>query len=155
MAKSTENTAQDEVAAKLGDLTFRLLAGCQEKETRLARQFKLSPSEFRVLRTFKGEKHLHIKELVERIKLSGSRLTRILDGLEKRGFLRRAIDLQDRRSIIVSLTEKGLLISRRLEERFIQIHQEILEDVPKEMHEPMMKSLSNMLSSIERWLRES
>lgn len=146
---------QNEFAAKIGDLTFKLLAGCQEKEARLAAQFKLSSSEFRVLRMFKGEKSLHIKDLVERINLSSSRLTRILDGLEKKGFLKRSIDLQDRRSIIVSLTDRGLSISRRLEDRFIQIHNEILEDVPAEMQEPMMKSFTKLLASVERWLRES
>lgn len=145
----------NEFAAEIGNLTFRLLAGCQEKEARLAGQFRLSPSEFRILRMFKGERSLHIRDLVGRINVSSSRLTRILDGLEKKGFLKRVIDLQDRRSIIVSLTEKGLTISRRLEERFIQIHNEILEDVPEDMQEPMMKSFSKLLSSVERWLRES
>jgi len=155
MAKDKVIRKPAELAADLGNLTFQLLVCCHEKETKLAAQFGLTSSEFRTLRVFQGDKVLHVKELIDRVGLSGSRLTRILDGLEKKGFLRRDLDSRDRRSIVVTLTEKGATISQRLEARFGQIHQEILADVPEEMHEPLMNGLGKMLLSLNQWLRRT
>lgn len=150
------NTAQlEKVAAEVAEVTFKLLANCQEKEERLARQFRISVPEFRTLRMFRGDDHLQIKELIRRVGLSGSRLTRILDSLESNGFVIRSIDLDDRRSIIITLSDKGRRLTGELEQRYVDIHKEILEGIPGEMHETVLVSLSKMLSSLEKWLRQS
>ncbi|KAB2921549.1 MAG: MarR family transcriptional regulator [Bacteroidetes bacterium] len=151
MSIKQSNTA----AAEVAELTFNLLAGCQEKEERFAAQLKITVSEFRCVRAFRGEKSLPVKTLVERVKLSGSRLTRILTTLEKNGYLQRSIDLHDRRSITVVLTKKGIDLSQRLEARYLQIHEEILSGIPREMHAPLIAGLRNMLGSLERWLHHS
>jgi DNA-binding MarR family transcriptional regulator len=143
------------IAAEIAELTFKLLSNCQEKEERLAQQFRISVPEFRTLRVFRTDRQLHVKELVERVNLSGSRLSRILESLEERGFLARSIARDDRRSIVVTLTKKGAAMVSNLEERYIQIHEEILEGIPEELHEPLIQGLNKMLSSLERWLKES
>lgn len=139
-------------AAEIAELTFQLLANCQEKEERLASQLKIHVSEFRCIRAFRGDHILPVKTLVERINLSGSRLTRILGSLEKGGYLRRVIDERDRRSITVHLSKKGIELSRKLEERYLQIHEEILDGIPKDVHEPLISGLHNMLASLQGWL---
>jgi DNA-binding MarR family transcriptional regulator len=142
-------------ASKLAELTFQLLADCQHKEEKIAKQLKITVSEFRCIRVFRGEKHLPIKHLVERINLSGSRLTRILESLEEHGFVTRSIDPTDRRSITVTLTKKGVTLSETLESRYLQIHEEILEGIPKEMHTTLITGLHNMLVALESWLYAS
>ncbi len=139
-------------AAEIAELTFQLLASCQEKEERFAEQLKIHVSEFRCLRAFRGDRSLPVKTLVERINLSGSRLTRILGSLEKRGYIQRLIDEKDRRSITVHLSKKGIELSLKLEERYLQIHEEILDGIPKEVHAPLISGLHNMLSSLQGWL---
>lgn len=148
-------TDLQKLASEVAEVTFKLLANCQEKEERLAKQFQISVPEFRALRLFRGDDHLQIKELVRRVGLSGSRLTRIIDGLESNGFLVRSIDLDDRRSIVVTLTDKGRRLTKDLEQRYVEIHEEILEEIPPEMHQTVLTSLSKMLSSLEKWLRQS
>jgi DNA-binding MarR family transcriptional regulator len=140
-------------AKEIAELTFDLLANCQEKEERLAEQLKISVPEFRLVRIFRGEKKIPIKTLVERINLSGSRLTRILDSLEKNGYLARSIDPTDRRVITVTLSKKGIDLSGKLEENYIKFHEGILKDIPKELHAPMMQGMQNMLTSLQVWLR--
>jgi DNA-binding MarR family transcriptional regulator len=142
-------------AAEIAELTFQLLANCQEKEERLAGLLKIHVSEFRCIRAFRGDHILPVKTLVERINLSGSRLTRILGSLEKGGYLRRVIDERDRRSITVHLSKKGIELSRKLEERYLQIHEEILDGIPKDVHEPLISGLHNMLTSLQGWLSKS
>ena len=150
----TEQTTQ-ELASQIAEVTFSLLADCQEKEERLAEQFGISVPDFRTLRMFRTEHQVNIKSLIQRVGLSGSRLTRILDDLEARGFITRSLDPEDRRSMVVTLRPEGFKLVKKLESRFVQIHEEILEGIPEELHEPLLIGLQKMLGSIQRWLRES
>lgn len=142
------------LAAEIGDLTFRLLSRCQLKEQRFASQFNLTAQEFRVLRNFRGEKSLTVRELVHRIQLSGSRLTRILDELEEKKYMRRTVNASDRRVVTVSLTAKGSALSAELEERFGEIHEEIFKDVPVELREQVIASFRQVLISLDAWLQQ-
>lgn len=71
-------------AEQLANLTFSLLANCQEKEVRLAEIHGLTQAEFRCLRLFNSEETVNNKKIAERMNLSPSRLTRIIDGLVKK-----------------------------------------------------------------------
>ncbi len=146
---------QNIFAEQIAELTFNLLQNCQEKEHRLADQLNLTVSEFRTLRYFRKDTSLNIKELAMRIRLSGSRLTRILDGLEKKNLLTRSIDIHDRRSIIVSLTSSGVAIVSTLEKKFIEIHEEILKGIPLSQQDSIIKRLRQLLQSLENWLKAS
>ena len=53
------------------------------------------------------EKKLQLKKLTEKLVLTKSGLTRLLDRLEKKGFIRREPSQTDRRSIFAVLTERG------------------------------------------------
>ncbi|HAP34977.1 MAG TPA: hypothetical protein DCQ28_03190 [Bacteroidetes bacterium] len=148
-----QNPQSRKTASEIAELTFQLLADCQHKEERFAEQLKITVSEFRCLRAFRGEKQLQVKVLVDRIKLSGSRLTRILSALEKHGYIIRTIDRKDRRSITVSLSKKGVELTKTLEERYLQIHEDILNGIPKDTHAALVDGLSNMLVSLQSWLQ--
>ena len=50
---------------------------------------------------------VRMNELAERILYSKSGLTRVVDGLERRGYVRRVRPQNDRRSIFVVLTDDG------------------------------------------------
>ncbi|MDP2207388.1 MAG: MarR family transcriptional regulator [Bacteroidota bacterium] len=146
---------QNNFAEQIAELTFNLLLNCQEKESRLSEQLNLTVSEFRTLRYFRKDISLNIKELTIRVRLSGSRLTRILDGLEKKNILTRSIDKRDRRSIIVTLSPSGVEIVRTLESKFIEIHKEILKEIPSSQHDSITGGLRQLLQSLESWLKVS
>ncbi len=146
---------QNNFAEQIAELTFNLLLNCQEKESRLSEQLNLTVSEFRTLRNFRKDISLNIKELTIRVRLSGSRLTRILDGLEKKNILSRSIDKRDRRSIIVTLSPSGVEIVHNLEAKFIEIHKEILKEIPPSQHDSMIGGLRQLLQSLESWLKVS
>jgi len=150
-----ERMIDQKYVKELGELTFNLLKKCQEKEERLASQLKITVPEFRCIRMFRDDTQLHIKTLIERVDLSSSRLSRILESLEDKGFVTRKLDRSDRRSIIVSLTKKGISLFGELEKRFMEIHYDILEGVPENMHEPLTSGLRDLLGSLNRWLDES
>lgn len=68
---------------------------------------------------------LRMNELADRILYSKSGLTRVVDRMEKAGFVRRIVPANDRRSIFVSQTDKGreaMQLARRQHHDWIEEH---------------------------------
>jgi len=143
----------DSTAERLANLTFNLLANCQEKEVRLAEVHELTQAEFRCLRLFGKDENLNNKQIAERMKLSPSRLTRIIDGLVKKEYINREIDPNDRRNMRVTLSKKGKLLVQQLNKAYVDIHNEILEDIEESQHEALITAMEHLLSALENWLK--
>ena len=145
----------NEDASALADLTFKLLANCQEKEIRLAEQHGLTQAEFRCLRHFGTEESHNNKKIAEKMSLSPSRLTRIVDGLVSKGYMTREIDSRDRRNMKVSLSKRGCYIVHQLNNAYINIHREILEDIDETQHKPLLTAMKSLLSALEKWIAKT
>lgn len=145
--------ATNSTAERLANLTFSLLANCQEKEIRLAELHNLTQAEFRCLRLFGTDENLNNKQIAERMKLSPSRLTRIIDGLVIKEYINREIDPGDRRNMRVTLSRKGRQLVRQLNKAYVDIHNEILEDIDVSQHEPLITAMDHLLTALENWLR--
>ena len=141
-------------ASNVAELTFRLLTSCQKKEERVAHAFGVSVPEFRVFRTFRDDPGRNVKELIEELGIGGSNFSKIAAGLESKGFLVRTIAPEDRRSVRVALTEKGTELSRRLEARYLEIHEEILKGIPTALHPSLVQALEQLFQSLDKWLSE-
>jgi DNA-binding MarR family transcriptional regulator len=146
---STNKTAEH-----LANLTFNLLARCQEKEAWLAEQHGLFQAEFKCLRLFGTNEGLNNTEISNRMKLSPSRLTRIVDGLVKKGYMQREIDQSDRRNMIVTLSRRGKILTNKLNKAFVEVHEEILQDINVSQHEPLITAMEHLHSAIEKWLQK-
>ena len=68
--------------------------------------------------------------------LSPSRLTRIIDGLVEKEYIIREIDPNDRRNMRVMLSKRGKQLVNQLNKAYVQIHNEILQDIETSQHEP-------------------
>jgi MarR family transcriptional regulator, organic hydroperoxide resistance regulator len=139
-------------AGMLAELTFSLLATCQEKESKLAEQYGLTQAEFRCLRSFGTEENLNNKSIAERMGLSPSRLTRIIDRLVKKEYIVREINNTDRRNMCVSLSGKGIQIVQLLNQSYLDIHKEILEDIDESQHSPLISAMTSLLSALKKWV---
>jgi DNA-binding MarR family transcriptional regulator len=87
--------------------------------------------------------------------LSQSRLTRIIDGLVKKGYMNREIDPIDRRNMKVTLSRRGKILTNRLDKEFIDIHFEILQDIDVSKHESLINSMEHLLTATEKWQEKS
>jgi DNA-binding MarR family transcriptional regulator len=145
---------ENKTAVRLADLTFNLLARCQEKEARLAEEHGLHQSEFKCLRLFGLDESLNNKEIAKRMKLSESRLTRIVDGLEKRGYMKREIDQTDRRNMRVYLSRRGKILTNKLNKAYVDIHSEILQEIDVAQHEPLITAIEHLHLAVEKWLQK-
>ena len=144
----------ESTAGKLADLTFSLLSSCQEKESRLAAQHGLTQAEFRCLRLFGAEETLNNKKIAERMGLSPSRLTRIIDGLVQKEYIVREINNADRRNMRVSLSSRGVEIVHLLNQTYIDIHKEILFNIDESQHQPLICAMTNLLSAVQQWINK-
>lgn len=142
----------DLTAEKLANLTFNLLANCQEKEERLAEIHNLTQAEFRCLRFFGVDEILNNKSIAERMKLSPSRLTRIIDGLVAKEYVIREIDPNDRRNMKVSLSPRGRSLVTQLNKAYVDIHREILLEIDESQHNHLITALIHLLAALDKWL---
>jgi DNA-binding MarR family transcriptional regulator len=85
----------------------------------------LTPTQMHVIEILGAHEALRMKELAERMGVTTGTLTVVADKLEQRGLLRRRPNAQDRRSILVELTEAG-------QERF-QEHDKLHADLTREI----------------------
>jgi len=144
----------NQTAERLADLTFSLLARCQEKEAWLAEEHDLFQAELKCLRLFGADENLNNKEIAKRMDLSPSRLTRIIDGLVRRRYMQREIDPKDRRNMRVFLSRRGKILTNKLNKAFIDIHYEILQDIDVSQHEPLITAMEHLSYAIEKWLQK-
>lgn len=69
--------------------------------------FEITPVQFYVLSNLLGNDGAKFKDLAKSVGIDGSTLTGILDRMERGGFVERRDDPEDRRSLLVFLTEKS------------------------------------------------
>ncbi|MBC8213197.1 MAG: MarR family transcriptional regulator [Candidatus Marinimicrobia bacterium] len=141
--------------SKLSDLVFNLTMKCEEKEQIIAQQNNLTRTEFRCLRIiFKAltvEKlNINNKDISDIMKLTPSRLTRIIDGLVNKNYLLREIDKSDRRNIRFSLTNYGLEKSTLANQEFLDIHEQILNEVDPEMHSILVSGMEHFFAAVKK-----
>ncbi len=114
----------------------------------------LFPAEFKCLRLFGADESLNNTQIAKRMKLSPSRLTRIIDGLVTKGYMKREIDQSDRRNMIVILSRRGKILTNKLNKAFVDIHYDILQDIDASQHESLITAMEHLHLAIEKWLQK-
>jgi len=103
--------------SKIHQLSQRIFA-------RILKNHKLdefNPAQGRIMFVLWQKDNIPIHELVERTQFSKSTLTSMLDNLEKAGFIKRVPSKEDRREILIALTEKD----RLLQDKYIDVSREM------------------------------
>lgn len=145
-------TKTQRMSVEVAELTFQLLVYCQVKEASMAAECGRTPSEIRVLRLFGDRRVVHQRDLHDRVGLSGSRLTRIVDSLVAAGLLVREIDPSDRRGMVLRLTSSGRKLVAEVHRRSAEMHGEILQSVPTERRGQIVGGLRDLLKSVAAWM---
>ena len=94
----------------------------------------LSPTQFNVLRILRGagEHGLCCREVAERMITRDPDITRLVDRLERRGFLARSRDRRDRRVITVRITEAGKKVLKDLDRPIAEFNRNRLSHMGRE-----------------------
>lgn len=91
-----------------------------------------------------------IGDLSRKMLVSGGNMTCVIDNLEKEGLVRRVQREEDRRSVIVELTEAG----RRLIARIFPEHAAVIEQVASVLSAAEQEELARLLKKLGTGLGE-
>jgi DNA-binding MarR family transcriptional regulator len=115
----------------------------------LARQFKLTGPQIVCLRQLRREGTITPSRLAKEVSLSQATITGILDRLEARGLIERERSKEDRRRVIIQLTDNGAELAASapspLQERFATK----LAGLPKENRAVIDTVLEQIVSMME------
>jgi DNA-binding MarR family transcriptional regulator len=87
------------------------------------------------------EKEMTASGLAQLYRVQPSVITRALASLESEGFITRSVDPEDSRVIRIAITERGLELSRYVENLYIQEVLEAISSVPAERLGPLKESV--------------
>ncbi|MFB6467438.1 MarR family winged helix-turn-helix transcriptional regulator [Cytobacillus sp. Hz8] len=98
----------------IGSSTVRLSKKLTRILNHYLKPYSITTEQWSVLRTLNEADQISQKELSERADKDQATLTKILDLLEKHGYASRMPNPSDRRSYLITITEKGSELSRKL-----------------------------------------
>jgi DNA-binding MarR family transcriptional regulator len=124
--------------------TQRILEGSRESSNLL----KLS--RIKALYAFRGQDSSTMTELADNIGAKLPSMTMMIDNLAEEGLVERARDEQDRRKVIVRLTDKGLQIREEFLEQRKQIAQQLFAKLSKEDELELMRLLERVCDILEK-----
>ena len=88
-------------------------------------------------------------EVREYLSVSKAAVSQMLNSLEKRGYLTRETDLNNRRNIIVVLTEEGRLVYEKMNEEFYQRFGNLIERVGEENVALFIEMINKMSGAMD------
>ncbi|UCF90254.1 MAG: MarR family transcriptional regulator [Desulfobacterales bacterium] len=131
------------------ELITKLFQCCQERMQYQSERFNLPDAELRCLALFGEERYLTSKGLAQKMNVVKSRVSRIIDGLIKKGLIQRIKDPEDSRISLLSLTPDG---QKRLNEinSFLEyVHHQVLLQMAPDQRKAMLTNLDILKASME------
>lgn len=118
-----------------------------KKEFQTIKEGGLTPAQFGVLEALYNKGDLRIGEIIEKILTTSGNITVVIKNLEKEGLVKKALDPEDKRSAIISLTDKGKEVVEDILPNHIQNIKDIfsvLTDEEKTVLKNILKKFKNI-----------
>jgi DNA-binding MarR family transcriptional regulator len=130
------------------DVIFALKSKCCSKEDKIREELKVSPAEFKGLMSIEPGMIVPCKILAQKMGLSVSRGSRVIEKLMKSGFLEEVKTTGDRRVMNVTLARKGINTQRKI----VKILQECEHKILKNFSKPELELLISSLAKVNEVL---
>lgn len=96
------------------ELILAIKQKCECNEGQIRKQLGLSQAEFNGLLALERDREIQGCQLAQRMGVSASRGSRILNQLAVAGYVKTRIDPEDRRTILISMTSQGQQMRERI-----------------------------------------
>lgn len=123
------------------ELLHEVSSACSRKEAEALARAGLAVAEFNLLHEVATHPMPPLERLAKRLSISRSRLTRVMDALERKGLVERARADDDRRSVILRMTDKGRMAYDRAGRRRREAGGSLLSEIPKSRRKELIESL--------------
>jgi DNA-binding MarR family transcriptional regulator len=131
------------------DLVIVLKHSCLTKEDSIREEFSLSPAEYRGILSINSGESVKGNELSEKMGLSVSRGSRVIEKLAQKGYLRRTGNSNDRRCVTIELADKGLKVKNKIDRMLDRCEREFKSKIPKSEIKSFINSLDKLTSILE------
>ena len=130
------------------DLVCDLKKKCIENDSKFISDLNISDSEYNFIKTLITCKNMNSKSIANKMRLSPSRVSRIIDNMVINGYLSRKNAKEDRRNININLTKKG----DNLVEKVVDFREEcetiIIKSLTKKESEVIKSILNKIINSL-------
>ena len=126
---------------------------CNIKEENFALSFNLSPGEFRLLKLFVFKNPYTVKELCELLSLTPGRITHLVGSLESKKLITKKTNTTDKRGVTIYLSPKSKKYIQNVYNSHISFHKEILKHIDEKEKEVLNKSLTIIVDSFKKWIK--
>lgn len=93
---------------------------------------------------------LSVSDLAHRLHLERSSGSRLVDALVKENFVNRIINENNRREMLLSLTDKGERTIRQVREQSIHFYESILNDLPEHDQQMILEGIKTFTAALLR-----
>lgn len=131
------------------DLIAKLFQCCQERMQYQCDRFQLPDAELRCLVLFGDERYLTAKGIAQKMNVVKSRVTKIVDGLVRRGLVQRVKDPEDSRVTLLSLTAAGQAKLSEINGFLADVHREVLTRMSSEQRHHILSNLEMLKTAMQ------
>lgn len=138
-------------AQELTKLLYTLSDLFQLKEQEKLCCYDVTTSECRSLSFLKQAEHnVTMNELADKLYLTRSGATRVVDKLCDKGYVVRLTDANDKRVCCLDLTQQGSELIERIESEVTEYHKQILAELDPAMRQVVLASLHALQSTAQQ-----
>lgn len=128
------------------DLIHTLKLKCSVSDDQIRSKTPLSPSEYRAVVSLNPDDQISSASFSERLGLSPSRGSRVIDKMVANGFIRRAALKDDRRTQVISLAPEGINLKKRIDQLMCECEDKIRTQMSEVEYSTVESSLKRLVS---------
>lgn len=133
---------------RLIDLIYRLKASCITNEMDIMTESGLSPAEYNGIAALDPKDRISGNDVSQKMNLSPSRASRVVDKMVQKGYLVREIDPADRRRCTIYLSQQGILLKKEIDRLKKRCEKRIRESLSKAEAEVLQGTLERVIEVI-------
>ena len=126
---------------------------CQERVAEQAERFGVPPAQLRCLLLFRQRACFRLGEIASGLEVTRSRATALVEGLVRRGLVRKRCDPGDGRARQVVLTAGGGRLLRELEAYLRRLHRRLLDRLSPGERDLVLEGLALLEGAMEQMKR--
>lgn len=156
MTRETENQQnQEHIDSQISKLFFDTCRLWRAQINFVLAEYDMTASAWSVIRLLqvRGEGKTQ-KELASELAIEGPTLVKLLDGLERRGWIERRVSPLDRRAKTIWLIPDALPQIQQADAKLNEMRHEIISVCPDEDHELLLRSIGAILEKLEQMNHE-
>jgi DNA-binding MarR family transcriptional regulator len=116
-------------------------------------QLGVTASQGYILLAVPDEASITMNDLSVKMRLANSTMTRMVDQLVQKGMVTRDPDPQDRRIVLVRLTEQGIQVRSNLKDTLQDLFSKVLGSLGEKQRDDILKSLTVLNDAIVQTLK--